>query len=73
MKAKVDDIREAIIEILMDTDTGPLSDTPYIRAKASQDGLTLLLFNTMRESEWPVASVDVDQLAHDLVSRLSDD
>jgi hypothetical protein len=72
MKANVDDIREAIIESLMDTETGPLSDTPYIRAEVTTAGEALELFETDDEESWPTASIDVQQLANDIVSRLSD-
>lgn len=68
-----DQIKKAIINSLLDVNTGPLSDTPYVRGEISEDGTALYLFDTEDESDWPIASIDVDQLAADILYEIHND
>jgi hypothetical protein len=64
-------LKAAIIQSLTDLYTGPLSDTPYVRAEMDEDEYSLLLFRTQDEGEWGEASIDVEQLAGDICAYLS--
>lgn len=66
----IEALSAVLVEILSDTDTGPLSDTPYIRAELDEnDEGQLALFESESEDAWPTASLDIQQLANALIAE----
>ena len=59
-------LKKFLVTVLSDIETGPFSDTGFVRAESTDDGDTLELFDTGDETAWPVASFDIAQLANEL-------
>lgn len=66
MNFTIEDLIDFLAENLSDLDTGALSDTPYVSAELESDGM-LSLFKSGYGTAIPDASIDLPQLAGDLV------
>lgn len=66
----LEEAERRIVEALIDDiETGPLSDTSFLRGEYNPEEGHIELFVSFDEGDWPAASFDVRQLAYHMVDH----